>query len=66
MIYDIIENCEKYFKKEDNFYRAIKYAIEFNLSEPDGNYEVEGEQIIAKVQSYHTSPAEQRKFENHK
>lgn len=66
MIYDIIKNCEKYFKAEDKFYRAIKYATEFNLSKPDGNYKVEGENIIAKVQSYNTSPAEQRKFENHK
>ena len=66
MIYDIIRNCEKYFKKDDKFYRAIKYAIEFDLTKPDGNYEVEGKNIIAKVQSYNTSPAEQRKFENHK
>ena len=27
---------------------------------------MEGGGIIAKVQRYHTSPAEQRKFENHK
>lgn len=66
MIYDIIENCEKYFNKDDKFYRAIRYATEFDLSKPDGNYELEGENVIAKVQSYKTSLAEQHIFENHK
>lgn len=66
MIYDLIGNSAKYFGKDDKFSRAIKYATEFDLSQPDGDYELEGENIIAKVQSYKTSPAEQRKFENHK
>ena len=66
MICDILKNCKKYFGEEDMFYRAIKYAIEFDLSKPDGDYEVDGKNIIAKVQGYNTSPAEQRNFENHK
>lgn len=66
MIYDILGNAEKYFGKEDKFYRAIKYAVEFDLAQPDGNYEIEGKEIIARVQTYHTSPAEQRLFENHR
>jgi YhcH/YjgK/YiaL family protein len=66
MIYDIIDNAGKCFKEEDKFFRAIRFAFEFDLSQPDGDYEVEGKDIIAKVQSYVTSPAENRTFENHK
>jgi YhcH/YjgK/YiaL family protein len=66
MIYDTLKNSRKYFREEDLFYRAIKYAMEFDLTKPDGNYKVDGENIIAKVQGYFTSPAEQRNFENHK
>ena len=33
---------------------------------PDGEHEVEGRDIFAKVASYDTSPAEDRKFESHK
>lgn len=66
MIYDIIDNAEKYFAKNDKFYRAIKYAVEFDLTQPNGSYEVDGQNIVAKVQGYSTSPAEQRTFESHK
>jgi YhcH/YjgK/YiaL family protein len=65
MIYDVIENAEKYFHGKDKFYRAIKYAVEFDLCQPDGEYEVDGRAIFAKVQGYDTSPAEERKFESH-
>jgi len=66
MIYDIIEQASRYFEKGNKFYWAIKYAVDFDLSQPDGDYEVEGMDIIAKVQSYKTLPAEHRTFESHK
>jgi biofilm protein TabA len=65
MIYDTFENMGLYCKEGDKLYKAIKYAMEFDLSQPDGDYEVDGKDMIAKVQSYETSPAEQRKFESH-
>ena len=66
MIYDMIDNTGKYFNEGDKFNRAIRYAVEFDLNKPDGDYEVDGKNIIARVQSYQTSPAEERKFEDHK
>ncbi len=66
MIYDHIDNAGHYFDPEDKFFRAIQYAVEFELARPDGDYEVEGRGLIAKVQTYFTSPTEQRLFENHK
>lgn len=66
MIYDIIEQASRYFEKRNKFYWAIKYAVDFDISQPDGDYEVKRMDIIAKVQSYKTSPAEQRTFESHR
>ncbi len=66
MIYDTFDNIKMYCKEGDKLYKAIKYAMEFDLSKPDGDYEVDGKNMIAKVQSYDTSPPEQRKFEAHR
>jgi YhcH/YjgK/YiaL family protein len=66
MIYDNFENISLYCQKSSKLYRAIKFARDFNLSQPDGEYEVEGRDIFAKVQSYTTQKAEQRVFEAHR
>jgi biofilm protein TabA len=66
MIYDTFENIGLYFKPEDRIYKAIQYVMNFDHSLPDGEYDVEGKEIFAKVASYETSPAEERKFEGHK
>ncbi len=66
MIYDIIENLKLYCNEDSNLFKAVKYATEFDLSQKDGEYEVEGRRIFAKVQEYQTSPAQERKFESHR
>lgn len=66
MIYDTFDNIGLYCKKGEALYKAIVYARDFNLSQQDGEYEVEGKDIFAKVMTYQTSPAEERKFEAHK
>ena len=65
MIYDTFENIHFYCQPGDKLFRALVFARDFDLSQPDGVYKVEGDEIFAKVQSYETSPAEQRKFESH-
>ena len=66
MIYDTFENIELYCKKGDALYRAITYARDFDRTLPDGEYEVQGRDLFAKVMTYQTEPAEERKFEAHK
>jgi YhcH/YjgK/YiaL family protein len=66
MIYDKTENLALYCKPSSKLYRAVKFALEFDLSQPDGVYEVEGRDIFAKVQSYHTQRPEERTFETHR
>ena len=55
-----------YCQKGDALYKAIVYARDFDRSLPDGEHEVEGRNIFAKVASYETSLAEERKFESHR
>ena len=66
MICDKFENIGMYCKEGDALYKAIVYARDFDRSLPDAIHEVEGRDIFAKVASYETSPAEDRKFETHK
>lgn len=66
MICDKFENISRYCQEGDLLYQAILYAMNFDLSHPDGEYEVQGRDIFAKVQSYVTQGAEQRTFEAHR
>lgn len=66
MICDKFENIGQYCQEGDALYKAIVYARDFDRSLPDDVHEVEGREIFAKVASYETSPAEERKFETHK
>lgn len=66
MIYDKFENISLYCSEAGKLHKAIKYAMEFDLARPDGEYEVEGRNIFAKVQSYKTQEPEQRTFEAHR
>jgi biofilm protein TabA len=65
MICDLFENMALYCSAGDRLYKAIAYARDFDLAQPDGEYEVEGQDVFAKVMTYETSPAEQRLFESH-
>ncbi|MCK4649073.1 YhcH/YjgK/YiaL family protein [bacterium] len=65
MIYDTFENIGLYYHEGDALYKAIIYARDFDISRPDGEYEVEGRDIFARVLTYETSPAEERQFEAH-
>ena len=65
MILDRFENVGLYCSEGDALYKAITYARDFDLAQPDGEYEVEGRDIFAKVMTYETSPAGDRMFEAH-
>jgi biofilm protein TabA len=65
MIVDRIENIKFYAAIDSSLSRALEFAVSFDLSKPDGVYEVEGENIFAKVATYETSLPEKREFEAH-
>lgn len=66
MIYDRFENIDLYFGKDDKLYCVLQFAADFDTSQPDGKYEIEGNDIYAMVMSYDTKPADELKFEAHK
>lgn len=66
MIYDRLENISFYCKEHERLYKAVKYALEFDLSLPDGDYEIDKRDVYASIQTYITSPAEKKLFECHK
>jgi biofilm protein TabA len=65
MIVDRIENISFYVEDSSDLYRALDFAVNFDLSNPDGVYEVEGRNMFAKVASYSTSSPEKCLFEAH-
>ncbi|MCK4982844.1 MAG: YhcH/YjgK/YiaL family protein [Victivallaceae bacterium] len=66
MICDTFKNIGLYFKEGDALHTAVTYARDFDFSIPDGEYEVQGRDIFAKVMTCQTFPAPERKFEAHK
>lgn len=65
MIYDTFENLNLYFEPDQPLHQAISYARDFDRSQPDGRYDIKGDDIYALVMSYETGPASEKKFEAH-
>jgi biofilm protein TabA len=65
MIYDVLDNAHFYFPPAGRLAKAIDYIKNFDLSQPDGRYEIDGKNMYAIVMSYQTKPAEQQKAETH-
>jgi len=66
MIYDTFENMDLYFDKTAPLHRALSFAVGFDKSQPDGRYDIDGDNIYALVMSYDTKDGEEVKFESHK
>ena len=66
MIYDVFENAGLYFDKNRQLGKAIDFAAGFDKSQPDGRYDVDGDNIYAIVMTYETKTVEELKFEGHK
>ena len=66
MIYDKFENIGLYFDKNRQLGKAIDFAAGFDKSQPDGRYDVDGDNIYAIVMTYETKTVEELKFEGHK
>lgn len=66
MIFDAIENAEKYFGLGEKFKTAFNFLLstEFD-SQTDEKIEIDGEEIFALVQSYETRFQEDAKWEKH-
>ena len=67
MIFDQLKNASLYFSLGEKFEKAFNYLsnTDFTNLEP-GNYEIDGDNIYAIVQSYNTKPSSAGKWEAHK
>lgn len=65
MIFDSLDQSERYVSIHPLFKPAFQYLREFDPKTPDGRHEVMGERLFSLPQSYDTFPASERKFEAH-
>ncbi len=66
MILDRIENAHLYFAMDSALLRAVTFARDAAAALPDGRHGVEGEALLAIVETYETRPAASRRFEAHR
>ena len=66
MFFSNVKIAEKYNYLEEKFTVAYKWLLETNIKDlPEGFYPLMGDDVVAGVQEYTTSPWEERKFETH-
>lgn len=67
MIFDTLQNCEKYYGVHNAFAQAfafIKKAVEENYAV--GKYEIDGRKIHVSVQEYNSKAEADAKYEGHR
>ncbi len=65
MIFDNIKNARTYFKLGENFKKAFEFLQSEDLSRL-GKCEIDGDNIWANIQEYHTKPLQEGKLEAHR
>ena len=66
MFFSHVSIAEKYNYLEEKFTVAYRWLAETKISDlPEGFYPLMGDDVIAGVQEYTTSPWEDRRFETH-
>ena len=65
MIYDSAENVDTYCDEDDAISIAVDFINDFDLSQPDGRYEIHGDDVFALVQTVTTADASEKSFESH-
>lgn len=66
MIYDSFDNLHLYFKPDEPLYKALAFARDFDTTQGDQRYDIQGDDLFALVMSYQTKAPEESKFEAHK
>ena len=67
MIFDRLSEADPYFCFGENFRAGFAYlrATSFDTVS-DGKYRIRGEDVVAMVQTYHTKPLDQGRWEAHR
>ena len=66
MIVDSLANWELYRGVQGALESGFRYLEALAPDTPDGRYPIDGDRVIALVQSYETGPATSKRFETHR
>lgn len=66
MIYDTIENAKQYYAKDKLMKKALDYIRKVDAGIADGKYEIDGDDVFARVVSYELDPAQPKDLEGHR
>ena len=66
MIVDTLANWKLYREVQGGLAAGFRYLETLAPDTPDGRYPIEGERVVALVQSYDTAPATAKRFETHR
>ncbi|MEM9913346.1 MAG: YhcH/YjgK/YiaL family protein [Planctomycetota bacterium] len=66
MIFDQIQNADRYAALRPRFKEAFAALRGFDISTPDGRIELRGDDLFLNVERYTTEPADHRRFESHR
>ena len=66
MIYDDLQNSGLYPQGNDLMAAALQFARQCPPDQPDGRYEIRGNDVYALVMNYRTVPPAEKKWEAHR
>ena len=66
MIFDALANAQAYRHLGPRIARGLDWLADFSPQQPDGRYDIDGDNLFALVQSYDTVPPADKKFESHR
>lgn len=66
MIVDRLENRALYAPIQSGLRLGLEYLADFDPETPDGRYPVDGDEVVAIVQSYDSAPSAEKRFEAHR
>jgi YhcH/YjgK/YiaL family protein len=66
MIHDTIANAVRYHALHPRIAAALRYVADFDLSTADGDYLLDGDDVLARPHRYDSKPEAERRWETHR
>jgi YhcH/YjgK/YiaL family protein len=66
MIHDHISNAERYTVLHPRLAAALRYVADFDPSTADGDYLLDGDDVLARPHRYESKPEAERRWETHR
>jgi biofilm protein TabA len=66
LILDSLERAGRYAPDGSRLAAGLRWLASFDPATGDGRYELDGDDLFALVQRYHTAPGAEKRFESHR